>query len=50
VTVRDQIVRDRCATCGAPIKPAALSVVVKQWVFSLGLFAGVTILFYLAFS
>jgi len=50
VTVRDDIVRDRCATCGAPIKPFAPRLATDRWVFSLGLLVGGAVLFHLVWS
>ena len=50
VTVRDEIVRERCATCGAPIRPPALRFIADRWIFSLGLLLGGAVLFHLMFS
>ena len=50
VTVRDEFVCDRCATCGAPIKAPVLRFAADRWVFSLGLLLGGAVLFHLVLS
>jgi hypothetical protein len=48
-TLCDEIVRDRCATCGAPIKLPVLRFVADRWIFSVGLLFGGAVLFHVMF-
>jgi len=50
VTVRDEIVHERCATYGAPIRLPVLRFIADRWIFSLGLLLGGAVLFHLMFS